>query len=471
LNLDVSMLRGQHQWVFGGNAIFDISNANAHVNSPGVFTFNGEWSGGGTAANGLSMADFLLGKLSAFTQAAPNVDYMRKWYLASYAADVWKLNSRLTFNYGLRWEPDLPERLTLGQVATYIEQDRQAGIHSTTFTKAPVGFYFPGDKGYPGQKGRHNNWWVFAPRVGLAWDVTGDGKTSVRASSGIAYEYPNAQFHLWTSITEPWGASVSRPSGTSFDDPWAGYPGGNPFPAQYGPNTPVPTEGAWTVMPYDLIPGHVQSLNLSVQRQLGSDFLLSASYLGNHTIHLIGGDPLNPATFIPGNGDVNGNCFLNGKAVFFTVKPGTPCSTNAQNNGSHTSFSNVNLRRRLSLLDFDNVGQYVANLANINTDGTSNYHGLLLSMRKRAAKGITLDANYTWSHCISAQQDDANGGTGISPTSTYTFPGDRDRSRGTVNGDALHSIAPSSRDARGHRDHETPEPLLVPRRPTHKAPA
>jgi hypothetical protein len=193
-------------------------------------------------------------------------------------------------------------------------------------------------------------------------------------------------------------------------------------------------------MPYDLNPAQVQSWNLSIQRQLSEDFLVSASYLGNHTIHLLGGDPLNPATYIAGNGDANGRCYLNGQAVFFTVRPGTACSTNGANNGSHTSFSNVNLRRRLSLTDFDNVGQYVEYLAMINSDGTSSYNGLLLSLRKRAANGITLNANYTWSHCVSAQQDNANGGTGISPTSTFTFPGDRNRSIGNCGSDRRQQV-------------------------------
>jgi hypothetical protein len=435
LNEDISISHGAHQWSFGGSAIWDESNGNAHVLSPGSFSFNGEWSGGGTTANGLAMADFLLGKLSGFTQSTPNVDYMRKWYLAAYIADVWKINSTLTASYGLRWEPDLAERLTTGQVATYIEKDRIAGIQSTAFAKAPLGFYFPGDPGFPGQKGRHNNWWIFAPRLGLAWDVSGDGRTSVRASGGIGYDYPNAQFHLWTSITEPWGVQVSRPTGTLLDDPWAGYPGGNPYPAQFGKNTFFPTEGSWTVMPYDLQPAQVQSWNLSIQRQVSKDTLVSASYLGSHTIHLLGGDPLNLATYIPGNGDVNGNCFLDGKPVFFTVRPGTPCSTISQNNGRFSQFSNTNLRRRLSLLDFDRVGQYVGNAAMIASAGTSSYNGLLLSIQKRAAKGITFNGNYTWAHCLASQQDQESGNTGISPTTTYTFPGDRNRSRGNCSAD------------------------------------
>ena len=174
LNTDVSMTRGRHQISFGGNLAHWDSNSNANIFSPGIFTFSG-------TRTGLALADFLTGRLSAFRQSVPNVAYLRKWYTALYVADTWRLNSRWTLNYGLRWEPDVPETLTQGQIQNYSEERRAAGIRSTVFTKAPVGFFYPGDPGYPGKSGRKANWAIFAPRLGFAWDVSGDGRTSVRA--------------------------------------------------------------------------------------------------------------------------------------------------------------------------------------------------------------------------------------------------------------------------------------------------
>jgi hypothetical protein len=406
---------------FGGVLLWVDSNSNAHVQSPGNFTFTG-------ATTGLPMADFLYGRPATFAQAAPNVDYMRDWYMAAYLADTWRVSPKVTLNYGVRWEPDLPEMLTLGQVGNYSEERRVARVRSTAFPRAPLGFYFPGDPGYPGKRGRNINWFTFAPRVGFAWDVNGDGRTSVRASGGIAYDYPNAQFHLWTSISQPWGAA-STINNPIFDDPWAGVPGGNPFPAQYGANTPFVSYGGWTVIPYDLQPAQVQSWNLSIQRQLGSDFLVSASYLGSHTIHMLGADQINPAIFVPGVGDASRNCFLNGQRVTtFTVNPGTACSTTA----------NTNQRRQLSLIDFQETGQYVGGVAQVHNSGNSSYHGLLLEVRKRAMQGVTLNANYTWSHCIAPFQDGVNGSTGTSPTDTSIFPGDRNRDRGNCSADRRH---------------------------------
>jgi hypothetical protein len=415
------MSRGNHQVSYGGVLLWVDSNSNAHVQSPGTFSFNG-------SITGLPMADFLIGRSRTFQQSAPNVDYMRDWYMAAYVADTWKLSPRWTFNYGVRWEPDVPEVLTLGQVGSYSEERRIARVRSTVFQRAPLGFSFPGDPGFPGKRGRNINWWTFAPRVGFAWDVNGDGRTSVRASTGIAYDYPNSQFHLWTSISQPWGAAVTINNPT-FDDPWASQPGGNPFPAQYGVNTPFVSHGGWTTMPYDLKPAQIQSWNLAVQRQLGADWLVGASYLGSHTIHILGAEPINPAIYIPGVGDANRRCYLDGQPITtFTVSPGAPCSTTG----------NTDQRRRLSLTDFQETGQYVGSVSDVTSSGNANYHGLLLNLRKRAAQGVTLNANYTWSHCIAPFQDSANGGTGLSPTDQNIFPGDRDRGRGNCSADRRH---------------------------------
>jgi hypothetical protein len=409
LNIDASLSRGAHQWAIGGALEWIDSNSNANVNSSGRFSFTG-------SRTGLSLADFLLGLPSSFAQSGPNTDYMRKWYTALYVADAWKLNPRWTLSYGLRWEPDLAETLTLGRVATYSEQRRAAGIRSTVFPNAPLGFYYPGDPGFPGKRGRDRNWWPLAPRFGFAWDVSGDGRTSVRASAGIGYDYPNAQYHLWTSIIPPFGSSTTL-NNPSFDDPWGAVPGGNPFPRQFGANTQFVASGDFTVMS-NIKPAQAQNWNLTIQRQLGNDFMVSASYLGSHMIHMLGSEQLNPALFFPGVADTSGTCSFQGYTI--RVAAGTACST----------FQNTNARRRLTLIDPVQTGQYVANLVEVQSGGNASYHGMLLEFRKRAAKGITIDTNYTWSHCIGPLQGNEAGDTGANPALPNPFPGNRDRGRG-----------------------------------------
>lgn len=417
INADASLLRGTHQWAVGGALMWIDSNSNANVNSSGRFNFNGRHTG-------LPLADFLLGRTDSFEQSAPNVDYMRKWYTALYIADTWKVNPRWTINYGLRWEPDLAETLTLGQVTTYSEERRAAGVRSTAFRRAPLGFAFPGDPGFPGKRGRDRNWGVFAPRFGLAWDVNGDGRTSVRASAGIGYDFPNSQFHLWTSIVPPWGFNSTN-IGASFDDPWSTVPGGNPFPVQYRPDIAFPRFGSFTTMS-NIDPAQVQNWNLSVQRQFGTDWLLSASYLGSHTIHILGSEALNPAIYFPGVADANGNCFAQGLTFRTTAR--ATCST----------VANTNERRRLSVIDLDQTGQFVGPVAEIQSFGNASYNGLLLEVRKRAARGVTISGNYTWSHCIGPFQDNEGGGTGANPALPQPYVGDRDRGRGNCTSDRRH---------------------------------
>jgi hypothetical protein len=419
LNADAALTRGAHQIALGGNVAYWDSNSNANIFSVGIFTFNG-------SRTGLGMADFLTGKLSSFREATPNTDYMRKWYTAFYVADTWRVNPRWTLNYGVRWEPDIPEKLTHGRIQNYSEERRAAGTRSTVFKNAPLGFYYPGDPGHPGKAGRNPNWGTFAPRLGVAWDVNGDGKTSVRASTGVGYTYLNVQAHLWTSISPPWGLDIVR-NNVNFDDPWAGYALGNPFPAAFSADAPFILAGGYTVMPYDIDPTQTQNWNLSIQRELPGDFLVSANYLGSHTIHMLMTAPLNAATFFPGNADANGNCFASGYT--FRTTAGAVCSTNA----------NVDQRRRLSLIDRQNTGQYVSPLAEYQSVGNANYHGLLMNVRKRAARGVTLNWNYTWSHCISPDQDTLNGSL-YAPQDTFVFVDDRDSHHGNCSTDRRHNM-------------------------------
>jgi hypothetical protein len=76
LNGDVSMSRGDHQFSYGGVALWVDSNSNAHVQSPGTFTFS-------AARTNFPLASFLMGLPASFSQAAPNVDYMRDWYIGA----------------------------------------------------------------------------------------------------------------------------------------------------------------------------------------------------------------------------------------------------------------------------------------------------------------------------------------------------------------------------------------------------
>jgi hypothetical protein len=418
---DFSIIRGSHQLALGGSVAHWRSNLNA-LTSPslGGFSFTG-------AATGMGLADFLTGNLTTFTQKSPSETYMSQWYLGVFAADAWRVTPRLTFNYGIRWEPYIPQVLRNGKMANFSEERYKANLKSTVFNNAPVGFYFPGDPGFPGVdcrpngglcnvQGVYKKWWEFTPRVGLAWDINGDGRTSIRSSYSLAHDMLSGGFFN-NFISSPWAASVtvaSPPGG--FDNPWGGYPGGNPFPPKpVNANSEFPPFSNYFVVPYDSPYTTRHSWNLSLQRQIATDWLVSASYMGSRAVHLWGAQELNPAIYVPGN------CAA---GQYGLTAPG-PCSTTG----------NANSRRRLAT-QYPNIGGTTLSfLSQYQPGGTQTYNGLLMSVQRRAASGVTIGGNYTWSHCYG---DDAKASQGGGPGSTYLDPNNRNFDRGNCEGDRRH---------------------------------
>jgi hypothetical protein len=182
------------------------------------------------------------------------------------------------------------------------------------------------------------------------------------------------------------------------DDPWAGYAGGDPGETAFGGDVPASQPwqrgGITTAMDFDT-PNHtVTQYNLGIQQQLGTDWMVSATYMGNLTRHMWGTQHINQVIFVPGVGDANGNCFLNGATVNFTVRAGSECSSRKTSNRAD--------RRRFSI--FPDVPGSVSELfgptGRIDSGGNASYNGLILGVQRRPATGVTLNMNYTWSRCI-----------------------------------------------------------------------
>ena len=81
----------------------------------------------------------------------------------------------------------------------------------------------------------------------------------------------------------------------SFTNPWATYPGGNPFPFDPS-NRTFPQFGSFVNMPLDSPPMEIQQWNVAYQRQLSANWMAGATYIGNHTVHMWLGKEVNPAT-------------------------------------------------------------------------------------------------------------------------------------------------------------------------------
>jgi len=405
---DISMLRGAHQIQFGGNYIGSGSNSIVLLAAAGAFTFNGSRSG-------LPMADFLLGVPSTFAQNMINQDYERYRYLAAYIQDSWKISRRLTANYGLRWEPYLGGARKFGWVSHFDRTLFDQNVRSSVYTNAPPGVLYPGDPGFDtNNHPSHAKWNDFAPRAGIVWDPQGNGKMTIRASAGIFYDLPHTLFFYNYANETPWGESITinTPPG-GFANPWQGFPGGNPFPVTLSKSSAFPANEYFETVPLDVKVTYLEQWNLSIQRQIGKDWLASATYLGNNTIHLWTDRELNPAVYIPGT------C----AAGQYGLKAAGPCSTT----------TNISARKTLTLAN-PVQGPIFNSLELLDDGGTASYNALLVSLQHRLANNFTALANYTWSHCIADLATTELSGP------MYTNPNDRRFDRGGCPGTDLRHV-------------------------------
>lgn len=357
---DIDFIRGDHQLSFGANWIHTSIETLNNRPTNGAFTFNGQ-------TTGLSLADFMIGRVSNFLQGNPVYDYDNHDYVGAYVQDDWRIRSNLSLNLGVRWEPFVPLRNTFGWVSHFDQARFDQGLRSQAYPQAPAGLIFPGDPDYPGDATTHGKVWNFAPRVGVIWTPTGDDRMSIRAAWGIFYDTPHLFFNTRFSNNPPWGAQITIPTPAGgFTDPYLGYPGGNPFPDlnTNWQTAAFPAFGVYVNTPLETEPTRLQQWNVTVQRQVG-EWLFGASYLGNHSSHLWRATELNPAVF-----------------------------------GAGATTGNTNQRRVLYLQN-PAQGQFYGTIGHLDDTGRANYHGMLLSAQRRLKNNLSVLSNWTLSRCMS----------------------------------------------------------------------
>jgi len=176
-----------------------------------------------------------------------------------------------------------------------------------------------------------------------------------------------------TLTLPPWGNSITLPSPAGgLADPYAGYPGGNPFPVASPPSKSqiFPSNGTYVNFPLNVRSTYVQQWGLSYEFQVTSDWMLSANYIGNKSTHLWTQFDANHSIFIPGNCN------------------GSPCST----------IANVNSRRTLTLLN-PTAGPLFGSIDTLDDGDNANYNAIVLKAQHRFSQNFTLLASYTHSHC------------------------------------------------------------------------
>jgi hypothetical protein len=157
------------------------------------------------------------------------------------------------------------------------------------------------------------------------------------------------------------------------DDP---YNGNNPHPIIASKTVTFPAAGTFGSINPDINAPRIQSWNVTVEQQLGTNWGVSASYLGSYSDHLWDTVALNPGVFLG-----LGPCTLNGITL-------ATCST----------LSNINDRRALSLIN-PKEGAYFSNLDQFNDLSSASYRGLKLTFRRRGTL-LNLNGNYTLGRCF-----------------------------------------------------------------------
>jgi hypothetical protein len=346
--------KGTNEIEFGGEILRIRLPMGNEYQENGIFNFTNDLTGN-------NLADFELGALSEFTQGGGLYLNFTGYKESFFVQDDWKVMKRLTLNAGLRWDPFLPYQDSEGRVACFVP-----GAHSVRFPNAPAGMLFGGNHHDPGcaASSIDNNSGNLGPRLGFAYQLTQDGKTSIRGGAGYYYEPPNTVAFEDVVGVPPFAPIVDF-TDVTFADPFGSAGVANPFPAEFGPTNP----GSNATFPSDIsfaqiFDRHfrlpmVLSYNLTVERGIGRDWMMRLSYVGNNGHHLNGtGDQengllqLNPAIYIPGQSTEN------------------------------------NTQQRRVYPDYGSI-------ASINSGVNSNYNSAQITMEKRLANGFSFLTNFT----------------------------------------------------------------------------
>ncbi len=430
---------GTHSIQFGGQFHYDQINERNLAAENGQYSFTGN-------ETGIDFADFLIGAPNSLTQASPQILDSRSKYYALYAQDSWRATGHLVLNYGLRWEASMPWYDTQNKIETIIP-----GEQSVVFPGAPTGWVVPGDPGVP-RTLASTQWHNFSPRLGLAYSPDassgilgklfgGPGKTSIRIGGGLYYTSVEDLSQFLEVGDPPYGLYYGSAQPPLLESPYIvradGSQVGQRFPFPF-PSTNVSAKNPDTTFPWAQVEPisfgfsfdhrnklpYSEHYEFSLQREIGSNTVLTASYVGNEGHRLvtsIEANPSNPALCLFLNNPNNLASNSAGPCGPFSETPPFDASTGISTPWVTTSGQTIAAVRPLGPL-FD-TNPFVSTVAN------SRYNSLQVSASHNTGS-LSFLAGYTYSKCI----DNASG------LQDSTDPFDPRRSIALCNFDVTHNF-------------------------------
>jgi hypothetical protein len=355
LTEDFSWVKGKHTIEAGLNWVNSTKRQNKFAQSNGTWSFTGRFTGD-------PIADYLLGDAASFYQeSSERRPYIHGKIIAPYVQDSWKVTKHLTVNYGLRLTY-MPLPYTQNGFEAMLDPAKynisQAPIVNANGTITPTANYNPlngiivnGQNGIPRNFSFGQNWY-FAPTVGFAWDVFGDGKTALRGGYGAT------QSRVFTGIDCTYSCANNYPFVQSITLI-------NPqFPSPLGTGTVTPP-AAPTLAGSDLNAkaSTVHSYSLTAEHQFPG-WLVSMGYSGDHTSGL------------PLGLDINQPGASNG----YNYPPSINTGTYEYVYGKYPGYGNLSTNYAI---------------------GRANWNALVVSVRHSVGHGLFFTGAYTYSHGLS----------------------------------------------------------------------